>query len=98
MAERLFISAATVRNHLSSILSKLELTDRFQLTVYAFRRGLVLCPLTADMLQMLAVMTTAPLSDQRAWRGGVRVRVNAAPEPTDARRRFGPLIGTAAAE
>lgn len=38
---RLFISAATVRNHLTSILSKLELTDRFELAVYAFRHGLV---------------------------------------------------------
>jgi DNA-binding NarL/FixJ family response regulator len=31
IAERLFISEATVRNHLTSILGKLELSDRFEL-------------------------------------------------------------------
>jgi two-component system, NarL family, nitrate/nitrite response regulator NarL len=40
IADRLCISEATVRNHLTSILSKLELTDRFDLAVYAFRRGM----------------------------------------------------------
>ncbi len=44
VAERLFVSEATVRNHLTSILSKLELTDRFELAVYAFRHGLVRYP------------------------------------------------------
>jgi len=41
IAERLFISEATVRNHLTSILSKLALADRFDLAVYAFRHGLL---------------------------------------------------------
>jgi DNA-binding NarL/FixJ family response regulator len=41
VAERLFISQATVRNHLTSILGKLELADRFELAFYAFRHGLV---------------------------------------------------------
>lgn len=41
IAERLFISEATVRNHLTSILSKLELADRFDLAVYAFRHELI---------------------------------------------------------
>jgi len=54
IAERLFISQATARNHLTSILGKLELADRFQLAVYAFRRGLVLCPQTGAMLRMSA--------------------------------------------
>lgn len=40
IAERLFISEATVRNHLTSILSKLGLGDRFELAVYAFRHEL----------------------------------------------------------
>jgi len=60
LAERLCISAATVRNHLTSILSKLGLTDRFQLAVYAYRRGLVLCPPTAEMRQMSATMNADP--------------------------------------
>lgn len=41
IAGRLFISEATVRNHLTSILSKLALFKRFELAVYAFRHGLV---------------------------------------------------------
>ena len=56
IAERLFISEATARNHLTSILDKLDVTDRFQLTVYAFRRGLVLCPQTPAMLRIAAKM------------------------------------------
>jgi DNA-binding NarL/FixJ family response regulator len=58
IAERLFISEATARNHLTSILDKLDVTDRFQLTVYAFRRGLVLCPQTPAMLRVAAKMAT----------------------------------------
>jgi DNA-binding NarL/FixJ family response regulator len=41
IANRLFISEATVRNHLTSILSKLALSDRFELAVYAHRHELV---------------------------------------------------------
>lgn len=40
LAERLFITEATARNHMTAILDKLELSDRFQLAVYAFRHGL----------------------------------------------------------
>lgn len=67
IAERLFISEATARNHLTSILAKLDLADRFQLAVYAFRRGLVLCPQTSAMLRMSATMKARP-----ARRSGAR--------------------------
>jgi DNA-binding NarL/FixJ family response regulator len=40
IAERLFISPLTVRNHLSAIFAKLEVTDRLKLVVFAFRNGL----------------------------------------------------------
>lgn len=54
IAERLLISEATVRNHLTSILDKLDLSDRFQLAVFSFRRGLVQCPQTPAMMRMSA--------------------------------------------
>lgn len=44
IAEQLFISEATVRNHLTSILSKLALTDRFELALYAYRHHLAKPP------------------------------------------------------
>jgi DNA-binding NarL/FixJ family response regulator len=41
ISRRLFISPATVRNHLYSIFSKLHVDHRLQLAVYAFRHHLV---------------------------------------------------------
>jgi two-component system, NarL family, nitrate/nitrite response regulator NarL len=40
IADKLFISEATVRNHLTSILSKLDLSDRFELAIYSYRHHL----------------------------------------------------------
>ena len=40
IAERLFISSTTVRHHLSSIFSKLQVADRLKLIVFAFKQGL----------------------------------------------------------
>jgi len=40
IANRLFVSEATVRNHMTSILAKLGVSDRFELAVYAFRHGM----------------------------------------------------------
>ena len=44
IGDMLFISEATVRNHLTSILSKLELSDRFELALYAYRHHLAKPP------------------------------------------------------
>lgn len=40
IAERLFISDTTVRHHLTSIFSKLEVSDRLELVIYSYRFGL----------------------------------------------------------
>ena len=41
IAQILFISEKTVKNHVSNILSKLHLADRTQAAVYAWREGIV---------------------------------------------------------
>ncbi len=40
IANRLFISEGTVKNHITNILSKLELSHRTQIAVYVFENGL----------------------------------------------------------
>jgi two-component system, NarL family, nitrate/nitrite response regulator NarL len=44
VGERLFISETTVTHHLSSVFSKLEVSDRLELIIYAFRHGLAQMP------------------------------------------------------
>lgn len=44
IGERLFISETTVTHHLSSVFSKLEVSDRLELIIYAFRHGLAKLP------------------------------------------------------
>jgi DNA-binding NarL/FixJ family response regulator len=44
IAERLFISEATVRHHLSSIYGKVGVEDRLNLVIYAYANGLVSFP------------------------------------------------------
>jgi two-component system, NarL family, nitrate/nitrite response regulator NarL len=44
IAGRLSISEATVRNHLTSVLNKLGLSDRFELALYFYRHGLARPP------------------------------------------------------
>ena len=41
IAEEMFIGAATVKSHVSSILAKLGLRDRAQIVVFAYESGLV---------------------------------------------------------
>ena len=44
IAERLFISRTTVRHHLTSVFTKLDVPDRLKLIVYAYRHGLARLP------------------------------------------------------
>ncbi len=44
IGERLFISDVTVRHHLTSIYRKLEVSDRLELIIFAYRHGLVPIP------------------------------------------------------
>ncbi len=44
IADRLCISEITVRNHLTSIFRKLDVSSRLQLTLYAFRHGMTRLP------------------------------------------------------
>jgi two-component system nitrate/nitrite response regulator NarL len=44
IGERLFIGETTVTHHLSAIFSKLEVSDRLELVIYAFSRGLAQMP------------------------------------------------------
>jgi len=44
IAERLFISETTVRHHLTSIFSKLSVSSRLDLVIYAYRHGLAKSP------------------------------------------------------
>jgi two-component system, NarL family, nitrate/nitrite response regulator NarL len=44
IADRLFISETTVRHHLTSIFGKLDVSDRVELLIYAFRHGLAAPP------------------------------------------------------
>ena len=44
IAERLFISDITVHHHLTSIYSKLEVADRLELLIFAYRNRLAELP------------------------------------------------------
>jgi DNA-binding NarL/FixJ family response regulator len=44
IARRLGASYKTVRNHISSIYTKLQIHDRSQALIYSIRRGLVQIP------------------------------------------------------
>ncbi len=40
VADRLFISEGTVRNHMTTVFGKLEVSDRFELLMYAYKHGI----------------------------------------------------------
>lgn len=44
IADRLAISEATVRHHLTSVFSKLGVSDRFEMAIFAYRHGLAKLP------------------------------------------------------
>lgn len=44
IAAKMFISETTVTHHLSSVFSKLAVSDRLELIIYAFRHGLAKLP------------------------------------------------------
>jgi two-component system, NarL family, nitrate/nitrite response regulator NarL len=45
IGERLFISEITVHHHLTAIYSKLDVADRLELIIYAYRNGLAQLPI-----------------------------------------------------
>ena len=59
IAERLFISEVTVRNHLTSVFRKLEFTNRVQLVLYALQQGLTRLPLRIEPSAMVSAGRTA---------------------------------------
>jgi DNA-binding NarL/FixJ family response regulator len=71
IADRLFISEATVRNHLTSILRKLELSNRFELAVYAFRNKLV----ESDTAQYVRSPVLGSSNDSYLRRGTAEARM-----------------------
>ena len=44
IGDRLCISETTVRHHLTSIFSKLDVSDRLELVIYAYKHGLAVLP------------------------------------------------------
>ena len=44
IADRLFISEVTVRHHLTSVFEKLKVSDRLELLIFAYQKGLVKVP------------------------------------------------------
>jgi DNA-binding NarL/FixJ family response regulator len=69
VGERLFISEATVRNHVSSILDKLDLSDRLELVLYAFSHGLAKSPQNSSAARPIRETADHRLRTRRPIRG-----------------------------
>ena len=41
ITEELFLSEGTIKNNITNILSKLQLRDRTQIAIFAFKNGIV---------------------------------------------------------
>lgn len=76
IADRLFISQATVRNHLTSILGKLQLADRFELAFYARNHGLATGPDSSGPAAQLSLPRPWPVSVPRLVEGASRRRLS----------------------
>ena len=51
ISKRLFITETTVTHHLTSIFSKLDVSDRLELVIYSFTHGLARMPLSPSAKQ-----------------------------------------------
>jgi DNA-binding CsgD family transcriptional regulator len=80
IARRLFISDATVKTHVAQIIAKLEVRDRLQAVIAAYRLGLVEVggpgrkTLTAAPIQWQAARTRPPRTRLTRCRAQRRVR------------------------
>ena len=70
IAQSLYISDVTVRNHLTSIFRKLSLSSRVALAAYAYRHGLAVLPVRAGppLKTPLAGSTPSDVSKQKTRR------------------------------
>jgi DNA-binding NarL/FixJ family response regulator len=59
IAKRLFRNTTSVRDHIVSILSKLGVSDRFELIIYAYMNGLAVPPGEGDSQEKEGVMRRA---------------------------------------
>lgn len=63
IGDELFISAVTVRHHLSSVFRKVDISSRFELIVLCYRHGLVV-PATVAPVREVVRVAAAPASNK----------------------------------
>jgi hypothetical protein len=62
MAEKMFISEQTVKNHLHNIFDKLGVSDRLELALYAIHKGLHLAGEPPSFARKRTSIGPAPLA------------------------------------